>query len=91
MASIFVYSFSVIATLDGILPSIVPVCKSNFIEPSVKGNVVLSKDWFILGQLYSYCIQVSNVKNFDVYNANINIFFKKKILPFYLITFFIFK
>ena len=69
MASIFVYSFSVIATLDGILASIVPVCKSNFIEPSGKGNVVLSKDWFILGQLYSYCIQVSNVKNFDVYNA----------------------
>ena len=32
---------------------------SMFIEPSGRANLPLTKEWFIWGQLFSYCLQVS--------------------------------
>ena len=30
----------------------------NFIEPTGTANLPLTKEWFIWGQLFSYCLQV---------------------------------
>lgn len=31
---------------------------NNFIEPSGTANLPLTQEWFIWGQLFSYCLQV---------------------------------
>lgn len=37
-----------------------PTCNfiRNFIEPSGTANLPLTEEWFIWGQLFSYCLQV---------------------------------
>ena len=57
------YSFLAIVACDSTSQVAVPDCKSSFVEPSGKGNEPLTKDWFIWGQLYSYCLKVRR-KNF---------------------------
>ena len=64
--SYLMYSFLVVVACESILQVAVPVCKNSFIEPSGKGNEPLTKDWFIWGQLYSYCIEVRR-KNIEKY------------------------